>query len=209
MPKGVYDRSVELTAEQKREKRAAYHKQYREKHRERLLEKHRQYNAEKREVLNEQSRQYYAENREQCSEKAKERYAANRDAVKEKASQYAKENPEVRRRANRNYCKNHPDAVRRRKARQRAVKRKATVGDPAAIAAWEKKWRSKKTVECHWCRKRVKTSDVHVDHIIPLSKHGPHAVENLCVSCSRCNLSKQAKLPEEWNAGLNQPLLFV
>lgn len=209
MPKGSYDRSVKLTDDEKRKRRSEYQKQYREKNRDRLLKKHREYNCEKRDVLNEKSRQYYAKNRDQCSKKAKERYAENRDAVKAKVSRYAKENPDVRRRANKNYCRNHPDAVRIRKARQRAVKRKATVGDSASIAAWQKKWRSRSTVACHWCRKRVKTVDVHVDHIVPLSKGGAHAVENLCVSCARCNLKKHDTLPDAWNSKLGQPLLFV
>lgn len=197
------------TADQKAERRAAYHKQYREKHREHLLETHRQYNAEKREVLKEKARQYYAENREQCREMGKKYYAENRELVIWQAAQYAKENPEVRRRANRKYSKSHPEQRRLNDHRRRARKAKSTVGDGLAITTWEKKWRSRKTVVCHWCRKRVKTSDVHVDHVVPLSQGGAHAVENLCVSCPKCNLSKNAKPPEVWNASLSQPLLFV
>lgn len=40
----------------------------------------------------------------------------------------------------------------------------------------------------------------HIDHIIPWSRGGGHSLENLCVSCASCNLSKGAKTPEEWGA---------
>ncbi len=38
----------------------------------------------------------------------------------------------------------------------------------------------------------------HLDHYIPLSKGGSHTMDNVRPSCSYCNLSKNAKLPEEW-----------
>jgi len=43
---------------------------------------------------------------------------------------------------------------------------------------------------CHICRKRVRRGDIQIDHIIPLSRGGGHALDNLAVACSRCNLSK-------------------
>ncbi len=43
---------------------------------------------------------------------------------------------------------------------------------------------------CHMCRKKCKPSEIHLDHVIPLSKGGTHTLENLRVSCAPCNLSK-------------------
>lgn len=42
------------------------------------------------------------------------------------------------------------------------------------------------------------TQDLHVDHIVPLSRGGTNDLENLQMLCSRCNLSKGAKTMEEW-----------
>ncbi len=209
MPNESYDNCVKLTAEQKREKRAAYQKQYRAANREHLLEYKRRHYSENRELMNEQSRQYQAVNREAIREKSKQYYSENRDVIKANVTKYSKANRDVHRRANEKYRKAHPELHTRREARRRAIKRNATIGDLAAIVAWESKWRSKKTVACHWCRKRVKTTDVHIDHVVPLSKGGAHSVENLCVSCAKCNVTKNAKMPEDWNASLEQPLLFV
>lgn len=49
---------------------------------------------------------------------------------------------------------------------------------------------------CHWCG--VKLDDYHVDHVIPLSKGGADSPANICVSCPRCNLSKNDKLPHDF-----------
>lgn len=36
------------------------------------------------------------------------------------------------------------------------------------------------------------------DHVIPLSRGGPHVIENLVACCSRCNSLKARQTPEEW-----------
>jgi len=66
--------------------------------------------------------------------------------------------------------------------------------------------KSKKTARCYYCGDRVITTNIHFDHIIPLAKGGQHSVDNLCVSCAPCNLSKQDKLLSRWN---KHPQLFL
>lgn len=201
MPRGVYDRSVRLTAEQKKERKSASGKRDREKNRERISDQERRWRENNREHLV----KYETERRERKAETDRAWFAARPNyKVEYRASNHEKllAQEKAWRAAN-------PGLSRKKNAKRLARKGKVTVGDLEAIAEWETKWRSRKTVACHWCGKRVKTSEVHVDHVVPLSKGGPHSVENLCVSCRRCNLSKQATLPEVWNAGLSQPLLFV
>lgn len=50
---------------------------------------------------------------------------------------------------------------------------------------------------CSYCNEGPLDS-WHIDHILPWSRGGEHSVENLCVSCASCNLSKGAKTPDEW-----------
>lgn len=44
---------------------------------------------------------------------------------------------------------------------------------------------------CHWCGKTRKPT---MDHVIPLSKGGLHAAENIVVSCLACNRRKFTKI---------------
>ncbi|QDP58780.1 MAG: hypothetical protein GOVbin1573_67 [Prokaryotic dsDNA virus sp.] len=50
---------------------------------------------------------------------------------------------------------------------------------------------------CRYCWQRCK--DIHIDHLVPLSKGGTNNLENLVVACRPCNLSKGAKDWFEWN----------
>lgn len=45
---------------------------------------------------------------------------------------------------------------------------------------------------CYWCNKSLKNTQKHIDHYVPFKKGGLHTLSNLVVSCSSCNLSKQA-----------------
>ncbi len=45
---------------------------------------------------------------------------------------------------------------------------------------------------CGICGTRVEPSDLHIDHIVPLSAGGPTEATNLRVTHSRCNILKGA-----------------
>ena len=50
-----------------------------------------------------------------------------------------------------------------------------------------------------WCLKRLdQLNKWHLDHIIPLSRGGMHDDSNLQILCVHCNLSKNAKHPDDW-----------
>lgn len=61
---------------------------------------------------------------------------------------------------------------------------------------------------CWWCGKSFQLGEYgsatgyHVDHRIPLHKGGSNDAGNLCLACPPCNLSKNNKLPHEWNGRL-------
>ncbi len=47
---------------------------------------------------------------------------------------------------------------------------------------------------CYLCNQVVDPSDLHFDHVIPLSKGGPHTMDNIRVTHAACNLRKNTKL---------------
>lgn len=53
---------------------------------------------------------------------------------------------------------------------------------------------------CQYCRKKFKTEDLSIDHVLPKSRKGPTTWENCVTSCFKCNNRKSDKTPGE--AGL-------
>lgn len=50
---------------------------------------------------------------------------------------------------------------------------------------------------CYLCGRQLATGDIHIDHVVPLSRGGTHTADNLRVACQHCNNRKYNKLLEE------------
>ena len=53
---------------------------------------------------------------------------------------------------------------------------------------------------CQYCGRRFPTSELSLDHVVPLSRGGPSTWENVVCACLPCNVRKGNKLLDE--AGL-------
>ncbi len=58
---------------------------------------------------------------------------------------------------------------------------------------------------CQYCGRRFSSSSLSIDHIIPRSKGGTSAWENLVCACLTCNVKKGGRTPEEAHLRLIQP----
>jgi HNH endonuclease len=59
--------------------------------------------------------------------------------------------------------------------------------------------------KCHYCGTDVQRGiNLHIDHRVPLSRNGPHTIENLAISCAKCNLRKNAMTDTEFFELLKQ-----
>lgn len=83
-------------------------------------------------------------------------------------------------------------------AKRRLLMRSACVESVARFSVWERE-----CGRCWMCGKDVVLAAMHVDHIIPLSRGGPHAYANVGCACRLCNSAKRNKLPSE--LGLTPP----
>jgi 5-methylcytosine-specific restriction endonuclease McrA len=56
-----------------------------------------------------------------------------------------------------------------------------------------------KSSNCYWCNKKLDKKNIgkniHLDHYVPLAKGGLNTIENIVISCSKCNMSKHSKDP--------------
>lgn len=50
---------------------------------------------------------------------------------------------------------------------------------------------------CHICGKRCEPREIHLDHVIPLSRGGEHSRANVKVACAECNIRKGATMPSD------------
>jgi 5-methylcytosine-specific restriction endonuclease McrA len=169
-------------------------------------------------------RRWYERNREHALAYAKERYdpeAAQRKYAREKAApeimaarkarydQWRSENPDKAKRATqawrdanrarvrenaRAWAAANRESLRLQKRASNRLRRgriAATVVEPVDYAAIL----AEHGMFCHICSLViVDESDLHFDHVIPLSLGGPHSAENIRPAHALCNIRKGAKL---------------
>ena len=56
---------------------------------------------------------------------------------------------------------------------------------------------------CQYCGQR--SQHLTLDHVVPRRQRGPHTWDNVVAACSRCNLHKAGRTPEEANMKLRRP----
>jgi 5-methylcytosine-specific restriction endonuclease McrA len=166
----------------------------------------RYYRANKAAILAYQ-KEYYAENKEKISSRDKAYRQKNSEHILKRVKSYAAKYPERVRAYKKKYDDKNKDEARIRVKSRRAVIAGCTV-DERGVKRFYETARNTYSVSCYWCQTLVRGQDCHIDHIIPLSKGGKHAVENLCTSCCSCNQKKSGKLPHEWRT-LPQMFLSV
>ncbi len=105
------------------------------------------------------------------------------------------------------YRKVKKEIVRSNQDAYRARKLNTTFSGLKTIVQWQKRWRSADENRCYWCMNIIPTSICQADHIFSLAKGGPHSIENLCISCRKCNQRRSAKPLSVWNREIASPVL--
>jgi len=209
--------------EEHREERRAAEKIYRQEHREEINKRSRERAARIREEKRIEEASYYEEHPEETEAEREAEREARIEAKKEWAHSYYEKNKESIReyRAAKAWQRVEYDAEYHEANRERIAARKrlrysedpakfiaktiarraARLGAPeeslAEIEEIYRQAKERKTLRCYLCNRLIPLGDRHVDHIFPASKGGPTRPSNLAVACSKCNLKKSAKLPEE------------
>lgn len=139
-------------------------------------------------------RERYAQHREKRLAAVKDYYWKNRDACVARARNYRRENPHRRRAYNEvraDHMRQNPGFV------------------PFTAAEWDRMV-NRFNHCCAYCGVRAERLDM--DHVIPLSRGGRHAIANILPACPNCNRRKSGSLLSEWRytrrGGANTPWIL-
>lgn len=132
-------------------------------------------------------RKYYQKNKERCDNYRKEWGKTNPKKLLKIKAKYRENNREKLQLAGKLYRKKNPHIAKQSKIRRRI--RELNLNIEAKLINYDLILKRDKRI-CHICNKKVKTNNLHFDHVIPLSKGGPHTIENIKVSHSWCNWKK-------------------
>lgn len=82
--------------------------------------------------------------------------------------------------------------------RQKSKRRKAQMRDSVAIHVTGNQIRVRFAQFDNRCAYCGVNGDLHIEHVIPISKGGPHAIGNIIPACKDCNYSKSVHDVESW-----------
>jgi len=126
---------------------------------------------------------------------------ANRERINMWVSAWREKNSGARLKYEREYRERrmaeNPEAIKEmwkrhvhnRRARNRAAGGKLTKGITAALLFFQ-------CDKCAACKKDLRETGYHLDHIIPISRGGKNDDANVQLLCPKCNMRKSAKPPE-------------
>lgn len=184
----------------------AYARAWQRRNPEKAKERWARYSRENRATLREKWKAYRVENRERRLQYDRQRRAATPPEVRRKQDRYyylkrkrsgkydrymarSKEKRARYGRLWRQLCHmKNVDKENRRRARIRDVE----------IRPFERADVIKRDgMTCYICGQDLALDEVTLDHLIPISRGGAHAAENLAVCCQPCNSRKRDRLPED------------
>jgi 5-methylcytosine-specific restriction endonuclease McrA len=168
-----------------------------------------------------------------CSEacRGRRRYLANTAAYKKAAKVWKASHPEAVKESERNYYRrNRENRIKWREANRERLRgpkaaavRRWRAANPEAVRAME--WRRRHAIRnhpdtriitprdwarlvnrfggcCAYCGRR--SENLHLDHVIPVSRGGRHGIGNALPACRECNQSKTNFLLTEWRLRLRK-----
>ena len=137
--------------------------------------------------------------RKRASRTEAQKKAVNRQEWQRKVSYMTDSERETRRQRSQEWYRSHKDSPHRRLIAKNAKHRRRTVEKQGSITKSE--WES--TLEryggkCAYCGS---SSEIQMDHIIPVKMGGTHTSDNIVPACRPCNRSKSGRLLSDWFYG--------
>lgn len=149
-----------------------------------------------KECISKQRAKHWEENKEVLKPKKKAHYDANRDSILAQKADYWQREREAIGARRRHYYATDPDLKNR--AISRVANREALKRSPDSDKVDRSIVFDRDNGTCYLCESQVDPDDWHMDHVVPISKGGPHTYDNVRVTHPNCNLRKSDRLPEDF-----------
>ena len=173
-----------------RQCKAKKDKEYREANKDKLKDKYiKKYKDNKEEILAKRRKQYNEATPEEVKKRkeAKRIYSQNApEEVKQRKKEYDKK-----------YFASEAGKITTMKSIHKRRAQKLSSEDGTVTSQALDKLKEEQNHQCKYCKCELDFSakgQVHLDHVIPLSKGGAHSITNVVWSCAKCNLKKSDKL---------------
>jgi 5-methylcytosine-specific restriction endonuclease McrA len=134
-------------------------------------------------------------------------HEANRDKINARSTAWREANRDKAQARQKAYREANADAVRKLRTAHRARQRARKRGQMGVVSPdIRERLRKLQKNKCTYCAASLKRTGEHLDHIMPLALGGLHDDANLQLLCPPCNLSKNAKHPNEFARKLGRLL---
>lgn len=158
---------------------------YYEAHREQKIKRATDWNRENKDRRAEITASYYQRHRDEIRVYWRSRREAHNAYTRKWRAEHAERAAEARRAYRKRYPEKHCQKHARRRARQCGLLAEQLNYSEIIV---------RDGMVCHICGEPIDRSDLHFDHIVPISKGGGHTADNVHVAHAACNLRKRAKL---------------
>ena len=134
-----------------------------------------------------------AQNAAHKKDAAQRWYTENRAATIDRSARWAASHPEKAKGSSRQWARRNPE-MRAAYQRRRSACKAAAEQDGHTYEDLLASWAERGLDDCVYCGGEFE----HVDHAVPLSRGGPHTLDNLVPSCASCNCSKGTMTLDEF-----------
>lgn len=133
---------------------------------------------------------YYYSHQNELLEKKRAKYREDKPKYLESTARYRKNNAEKIKKSMAEWATKNPAIVRKNSKKRKAITR-------GALAKKITPREIKRLLEqpCFYCKE---TTDIQIDHVVPISRGGLHSIGNLLPACKSCNSSKNKWFITEW-----------
>ena len=178
-----------------------------------LAEKNKKYRAKNMATLKVKSKTYRVENKEILADKARIRWEENKEKLTLKNRLRWEENKEKYNKVQKeNYKQNKTSILKRNKKYKQTEKGKLSVfiankkRRVLRVSTEDGTITSKSLItlkilqnnKCAYCKYELIIGQIHLDHVIPISRGGIHSLNNVVWSCSTCNMKKHMQTGKEF-----------